>query len=727
MKEELLKKAKERYNEKDCVNIERAYDFAQNAHSSQKRASGEPYISHPANVAMILMELNMDAATIQAGLLHDVIEDTPYEYADIEKEFGGEVAALVDGVTKLNRITFDSKEEQQAESLRKMFIATAKDTRVILVKLADRLHNIRTLSSLPPEKQISIANETLEIYAPLANRLGIYQIKWELEDDSLRYLDPEAYFSIYNGIHQKKGEREEYIKQVIALMRPKLEESGIRAEIYGRAKHFYSIYRKMKAHNVGIDQIYDLTAVRIIVDSEKDCYGALGIVHTMFKPMPGRFKDYIAMPKANMYQSLHTTVIGPNGTPFEIQIRTQKMHETAEYGIAAHWKYKEGSKTTADSEDELEKWLHTIKEILDDPQPNALDFLDAIKLNLYASEIFVVTPKGEFKTMPADCTALDFAFSIHTFLGSHCIGAKVNHKLVPLSHKLQSGDQVEILTSKTQRVQKEWINFATTAKAKNKIQAILRREERELQKQGEEMLNEFFEKAEVEPNSMNIDKLCDLHRIKFREELFQAIGSKNVVLGTADLNVLHEKQGNKGNSWTHFIPFLKKKSPSSKTKEKPTPEQPISIDRKKTVVLNEENIQNFIIAECCHPIPGDDVLGYIDSDKHIYIHKRQCPVAAKLKTSDGNHILAATWDVHKTLFFPATIKVSGIDNIGILHEMTGVLSNQLNINIYKLTVSTKDGIFDCEIQLGVHDVEDVKTICNKLKNMTGIEEVTRID
>lgn len=400
----------------------------------------------------------------------------------------------------------------------------------------------------------------------------------------------------------------------------------------------------------------------------------------------------------------------------------------AEQGFAAHWKYKEGSKTAVDSENELEKWLHTIKEILDDPQPNALDFLDAIKLNLYASEIFVVTPKGEFKTMPADCTALDFAFSIHTFFGSHCIGAKVNHKLVPLSHKLHSGDQVEILTSKTQRVQKEWINFATTAKAKGKIQAILRREEREFQKQGEDILNEFFEKADIEPNSMNIDKLCDLHHIKFREDLFLAIGNKKVVLGQEDLDVLHNKSQTKTeSSWTQYIPFLKRKKNKNTHKEQESQtDNPVVTLNKKNVVLNEENIKRFVIAECCHPIPGDDVLGYIDNNQRVYIHKRQCPIAAKLKASDGNHIIAATWDIHKTLYFPVTLKINGIDHIGILHQLTGVLSDQLNININKLTVTTTDGIFESEIQLGVHDVEDVKSICQNLKAIEGIEEVTRI-
>jgi GTP pyrophosphokinase len=556
--------------------------------------------------------------------------------------------------------------------------------------------------------------------------LGLYRLKSELEDLSLKYLEHDAYYLIKEKLNATKKSRDEYIEKFIRPIDEKLKKAGLKFHMKGRTKSIHSIWQKMKKQHCGVEGIYDLFAIRIILDSalekeKMECWQVYSIITDMYQPNPKRLRDWLSIPKSNGYESLHITVLGPENKWVEVQIRTERMDEIAERGLAAHWRYK-GIKG---GESGVDEWLNNIRSALENNDD--LQLMDQFKMDLYEDEVFVFTPKGDLFKFPKGATVLDFAYTIHTNVGDHCIGAKINEKNAPLRQKLNSGDQVEILTSKTQRVQKEWINFATTAKAKNKIQAILRREERELQKQGEEMLNEFFEKAEVEPNSMNIDKLCDLHRIKFREELFQAIGSKNVVLGTADLNVLHEKQGNKGNSWTHFIPFLKKKSPSSKTKEKPTPEQPISIDRKKTVVLNEENIQNFIIAECCHPIPGDDVLGYIDSDKHIYIHKRQCPVAAKLKTSDGNHILAATWDVHKTLFFPATIKVSGIDNIGILHEMTGVLSNQLNINIYKLTVSTKDGIFDCEIQLGVHDVEDVKTICNKLKNMTGIEEVTRID
>ena len=608
------------------------------------------------------------------------------------------------------------------------------DIRVILIKISDRLHNMRTLGSQQPNKQYKIAGETLYIYAPLANRLGLNKIKEELEDLSFKYEHPEEYRQIVDKLARTQAQRDSVFEEFTLPIREELDRLGVNYTIKARIKTPYSIWCKMQNKHIGFEEIYDILAVRIIFEPQKsedeitECFQIYVCASKIYKPHPERLRDWLNHPKANGYQALHVTLMSKTGQWIEVQIRSKRMDEMAEQGFAAHWKYKEGSKTAVDSENELEKWLHTIKEILDDPQPNALDFLDAIKLNLYASEIFVVTPKGEFKTMPADCTALDFAFSIHTFLGSHCIGAKVNHKLVPLSHKLHSGDQVEILTSKTQRVQKEWINFATTAKAKGKIQAILRREEREFQKQGEDILNEFFEKADIEPNSMNIDKLCDLHHIKFREDLFLAIGNKKVVLGQEDLDVLHNKSQTKTeSSWTQYIPFLKRKKNKITHKEQESQtDNPVVTLNKKNVVLNEENIKRFVIAECCHPIPGDDVLGYIDNNQRVYIHKRQCPIAAKLKASDGNHIIAATWDIHKTLYFPVTLKINGIDHIGILHQLTGVLSDQLNININKLTVTTTDGIFESEIQLGVHDVEDVKSICQNLKAIEGIEEVTRI-
>lgn len=714
--------------------ITKAFNFAKQAHKGVRRLSGDPYIMHPIAVAQIVCsEIGLGSTSICAALLHDVVEDTDYTVEDITNIFGPKIAQIVDGLTKISGGIFGDKASAQAESFKKLLLTMSDDIRVILIKISDRLHNMRTLGSQQPNKQYKIAGETLYIYAPLANRLGLNKIKEELEDLSFRYEHPEEYEAIKEKLAQTHKHREEVFNEFTAPIRKELDKMGLNYTIKARVKTPYSIWCKMQNKHIEFEEIYDILAVRIIFEPQSledeinECFRIYVCASRIYKPHPERLRDWLNHPKANGYQALHVTLMSKTGQWIEVQIRSTRMDDMAEQGFAAHWKYKEGGKTTEDSEDELEKWLHTIKEILDDPQPNALDFLDAIKLNLYASEIFVVTPKGEFKTMPADCTALDFAFSIHTFLGSHCIGAKVNHKLVPLSHKLQSGDQVEILTSKTQRVQKEWLNFASTAKAKGKIQAILRREEREQQKLGEEILSDFLKKEDIEPNSINIDKLCDLHNIKFREELFRAIGCKTIIPGDADLNVLHEKNTGKNNGWVHFIPFLKKKAPSNKDKEQEKPQPQQTIDRKKTIILNEENIGNYIIADCCHPIPGDDVLGYFDNENRIYIHKRHCPVADKLKTSDGNHILAVKWDVHKTLLFPATIKLRGIDNLGILHGIADILSVKLNTNIRKLTITTQDGIFEGEIQLEVHDVADVKTICRQLKQMEGVEEVTRID
>ena len=435
-------------------------------------------------------------------------------------------------------------------------------------------------------------------------------------------------------------------------------------------------------------------------------------------------RDWLSHPKANGYQALHTTLMGKNGKWVEVQIRSRRMDDKAEQGFAAHWKYKEGGKTSEDSEGELDKWLLTIKEILDDPQPNAIDFLDTIKLNLFASEIFVVTPKGEFKTMPANCTVLDFAFNIHTFLGTHCIGAKVNHHLVPISYVLQSGDQIEILTSKTQKVEREWMQFATTAKAKGKIQALLRREDREKQKVGEELLNAFFLKIEKEPNSINIDKLCRLHNMQSREEFLVAVGEKRINLGDNDEATILDKLPNK-KGWGRYIPFFKKHENNN---ENATPEvavTPLKIDKKKPLILNEETMGHYIICQSCHPNPGDDVLGYFDGVSTITIHKRQCEIASKLKASDGNHILAAKWDTHKQISFPATLRIEGIDHIGVLHQITGILYQQLNVNIHKLEIYSQDGIFKAEIQLGVHDVNDIRSICKNLKKIKEIKDVKR--
>lgn len=713
--------------------ITKAFNFAKQAHKGVKRLSGEPYIMHPIAVAQIACEeIGLGSTSICAALLHDVVEDTDYTVEDITNIFGPKVAQIVDGLTKISGGIFGDRASAQAESFKKLLLTMSDDIRVILIKISDRLHNMRTLGSQLPNKQYKIAGETLYLYAPLANRLGLNKIKEELEDLSFRYEHPEEYAQIKAKLANTEAERNHVFEKFTAPIKKKLDEEGVKYEIKARIKTPYSIWCKMQNKHVSFEEIYDILAVRIIFEPKQieneiaECFQIYVWASSIYKPHPERLRDWLSHPKANGYQALHVTLMSNTGQWIEVQIRSTRMDEMAEQGFAAHWKYKEGTKTTADSENELEKWLRTIKEILDDPQPNALDFLDAIKLNLYASEIFVVTPKGEFKTMPADCTALDFAFSIHTFLGSHCIGAKVNHKLVPLSYKLHSGDQVEILTSKSQRVEKEWMNFVTTAKAKGKIQAILRREERENQKKGEEILNDFFEANELEVNSMNLDRLCVLHDIKLREELFTAIGTGEVVLGANDITALKIKNKN-GISWKKYIPFISlMSSKESNTEENKEEKEELKIDKKKPLILNEENIKRFMIANCCHPIPGDDVLGYWDDKNRIIIHKRQCPVAAKLKTSDGNHILAAVWDTHKKMYFPATIQFSGIDHAGVLNQITNVLSQQLNVNIKRLNIESKDGIFEGKMELSVHDAEDLKIICKNLKDIPELKEVMRI-
>lgn len=709
--------------------IEKAYHFAKQAHKGVRRLSGEPYIMHPLAVAQIACEeIGLGSTSICAALLHDVVEDTDYTVEDISNIFGPKIAQIVDGVTKISGGIFGDKASAQAESFKKLLLTMSEDIRVILIKISDRLHNMRTLGSQRPNKQYKIAGETLYIYAPLANRLGLNKIKEELEDLSFSYEHPEEYRSIKEKLAGMQGHLTEIFEQFTAPIRERLDETGINYDIKARIKAPYSIWKKMQTKHITFEEIYDILAVRIVFDGTAvtdeiaECFQIYAIASSIYKPHPERFRDWLSHPKANGYQALHTTLMSRTGRWIEVQIRSQRMDDMAEQGFAAHWKYKEGGKTSEDSENELDKWLRTIKEILDDPQPNAIDFLDAIKLNLYASEIFVVTPKGEFKTMPAGCTVLDFAFSIHTFMGTHCIGAKVNHVLVPISHVLQSGDQVEILTSKNQKVVREWIDFTTTAKAKGKIQAILRRQDREKQKEGEELLNAFFRKIEKEPNSVNMDKLCALHELSTREELLIAVGEKRIVLGDADASVILDKATEKG-GWSRYIPFLKRKQPEHVASVGEEPK--LQIDKKKPLILNEETIGRYTICSHCHPIPGDDVLGYFDGKTNITIHKRQCDIASRLKASDGNNILTANWDTHKQLFFSATLHLKGIDHVGVLHQITGVLSQQLNVNMTRLNVETHDGIFVAEIQLGVHDVSDIQAICRDIKKIEEIQEVRR--
>lgn len=717
--------------------ITKAFNFARQAHKGVRRLSGEPYIMHPIAVAQIACEeMGLGSTSICAALLHDVVEDTDYSVEDIENIFGSKIAMIVDGLTKISGGIFGDKASAQAENFKKLLLTMSDDIRVILIKICDRLHNMRTLASQAPNKQYKIAGETMYIYAPLANRLGLNKIKTELEDLSFKYEHPEEYKDITNKLSMSEEQRQKLFKDFTSPIRAALDSLGIQYEIKARVKSPYSIWNKMQNKHVSFDEIYDILAVRIIFTPKEraneinECFNIYVAISRIYKSHPDRLRDWLNHPKANGYQALHVTLMSKQGKWIEVQIRSDRMDEIAEQGFAAHWKYKDGNNGHED-DGELNDWLSTIKEILDDPQPDAMDFLDAIKLNLFASEIFVFTPKGEVKTMPANCTVLDFAFQIHTFLGSHCIGAKVNHKLVPLSHKLNSGDQVEVLTSKSQHVQPDWINFVSTAKAKAKIQAILRRDNRETQKKGEETLKQWLQTNEIELSTSVLDQLCSFHGVQKPEELFLGLGNRTILLGEKDINELHgksQKNESSGGGWRKFVPFLGK----SKDKKETVPPSDKKLvvgkefNKKIPCVISEKTIGMYILPTCCHAIPGDDILGYIDNKNQVEIHNRACPVANRLKSSFGNRILDAKWDMHKVLFFDATIQIRGIDRKGMLHDISEVISEKLDVNIHRITINADEGIYDGKIEIRVHDRSEVQEIVNALKKIDDLKEVKQI-
>ena len=707
--------------------ITKAFNFARQAHKGVRRHSGEPYIMHPLAVARIVCkEIGLGSTSICAALLHDVVEDTDYTIEDIRNLFGDKIAGIVDGLTKISGGVFGAHASQQAENFKKLLLTMSEDIRVILIKIADRLHNMRTLKYMQVNKQYKIAGETLYIYAPIAYRLGLSRIKTELENLSFKYEHPEEYARIEKKIERTQNDRDILYNEFTHPICEQLDAMGLKYHIIGRVKSPYSIWNKMQKKHVAFEDIYDILAVRIIFtpregeDENNECFKIYIALTKLYNTHPDRLRDWVSKPRANGYKALHATFMSQRGEWIEVQIRSERMNEVAERGIAAHWKYKSEGEDPGD--DQLENWLHTIKEILDDPQPNALDFLDTIKLNLYATEIFVFTPKGEIKTMPQNCTALDLAYSIHTFLGNHCIGAKVNHRLVPMSHQLQSGDQVEILTSNSSRVDESWLSFATTAKARAKIQATLRRQQRILQREGEEKLNQFLEKEGLNNYQGNIEKLWKLHKLNDRDELLAAIGKGTVTLGNEDKDTL---LGNKKFSLQSLFSF------SSKEKKKEEVNEPAKqheeVDRRTPINLTDENLKNrYIIADCCHPIPGDDVLGYYNENKQIIIHKRNCPVANTIKSSHGDRILAAVWETHKQLYFAVPIQITGIDDMGVLHKITTIISQQLNANIQKIHLESNNGIFEGTFWINVHDVQDVKNICENLKKVSNIKTIARI-
>ena len=718
--------------------ITKAFNFAKHAHKGVRRLSGEPYIMHPLAVAQIVCEdIGLGSTSICSALLHDVVEDTHYTVEDISNIFGPKIAQIVDGLTKISGGIFGDNASAQAENFKKLLLTMSEDIRVILIKIADRLHNMRTLGSQRKNKQYKIAGETLYIYAPLAHRLGLNKIKSELENLSFRFEHPTEYENIVFKLANTEAARKTVFDAFTAPIRARLDSMGIKYEIKQRIKTPYSIWMKMQNKHVPFEEIYDILAVRIIFDpsdlalEKSECFNIYVALTNIYDSHPDRIRDWVTHPKANGYQALHVTLMfrdevrKAKGEWIEVQIRSRRMDEIAEKGFAAHWKYKDGDidLSEVENEKELDKWLTTIKEILDDPQPNDMDFLNTIKLNLYASEIFVFTPKGEIRTLPAGSTALDFAFTIHTFVGSHCIGAKVNHKLVPMSHKLQSGDQVEVLTSKSQHVDRSWLNIATTAKATTKIMAMLRREERDARKRGEEMVDEFFTKNDIPKNSSNIDKICRLHQCQKPDVLYAAVGAGNVKLGDDDVSLLREKNNSGG--WKRLFSFGRKKN-LPKVEEKALVEK--AFDRKKVLMLDEDSIQNkYALSECCKPIPGDPVMGYIDDNNHVVIHKLQCPVAARLKANHGNRVLAAEWSKKmSTMLFPVTIFMRALDHMGLLNEITQVISQEMSVNMHKLTVEVKEGIFECTVQLFVHNTNEVDDLLKHLQALKSLDSVSRI-
>ena len=705
--------------------IERAFNFARMAHKGIRRRSGEPYILHPIAVAKIAsQEIGLGSTSICAALLHDVGEDTDYTVEDIRQQFGRKIAELVNGLTKISGGICGDKASAQAENFRKLLLTMSEDIRVVLIKMADRLHNMRTLSSMPPGKQYKIAGETLYIYAPLAHRLGLFSIKTELEDLSFKYEHPAVYDRIAEQIKASEAKRLAVYSDFSAPIKERLEGMGLDYEAKARVKSVYSIWRKMETKKIPFEEVYDLYAMRIIFNcddpaSEKRiCWEIYSAITDIYRLHPERTRDWISTPKANGYQALHLTVMGPDGNWVEVQIRSRRMDEIAEKGFAAHWKYKIGN---GEEESELTVWLRTIKDILEDPNPNAVDFLDTLKLNLFSAEIVVFTPKGELVTLPQHSTVLDLAYALHSELGNHCIAGKVNHKLVPISHQLQSGDQVEVLTSRTQKPNPEWIDFLATAKARTRLRSALRREQAPIIEKGKEILARFLDAGEVKETNEVITKIMRYFHISTREQLFYKLGSEEVTL---DGYILKDSP--------KTSPGLLKKLfriGTGRTSSAPATEEssPAKINPKEVFELElDGDSQNFVFSPCCHPIPGDDVMGFINDEGKVEIHDLTCPRAQVLKATFGPRIVATRWKkVDRPL--PAVIAIDGVDRHGILQELTQLISNQLNIDIRSLHIDTDKEVFTCRLGVLVRDAATIKNLCSEIKKIKGVQRAVRTE
>lgn len=712
-----LKKRIQAYRpDADLDLIDRAYEFGLRAHAGQHRSSGEDFFQHPLAVAHILAELELDVATVAAALLHDVVEDSEAGPEDLRRRFGDEVARLVDGVTKLGKLKYRTPVEQQAENLRKMFLAMAEDVRVILIKLADRLHNMRTLIHLTNEKQLRISRETLEIFAPLAHRLGIFRLKWELEDLALRYMEPEKYRELVELVPRKRAEREAHTQQVIETLRKRLRETGMEADIHGRSKHFYSIYRKMKEQGKEISEIYDLLAVRVIVNSVKDCYGVLGVVHALWKPIPGRFKDFIAMPKSNMYQSLHTTVIGPRGEPFEIQIRTREMHRTAEYGIAAHWRYKEGGRGDADLDRKL-AWLRQVLEWQYD-SGDAREFVESLRIDIFSDEVFVFTPKGDVIDLPAGSTPIDFAYRIHTEVGHRCVGAKVNGKIVPIDHQLRNGDIVEIITSKQRSgPSDDWINIVKTSTARSRIRTWFKRQKHEENlERGRIQLEKEIRRQGFRP--------VDL----MREEWLAEAAQKFAFQSTDDLLVA---VGYGGLTPGHIVTRLRERFRQEHQQHR----EPVDITRlaagrsprRTDDGVKVKGIDNVLVrfSRCCNPVPGDTIIGYITRGRGVSIHRTDCPNMAQYQ-NDQDRIIDVSWDSVDANAYPVEIEVSGIDRPGLLSDVAQVVAESRTNILSAKARARKNNLASIDLVLEIRNLEQLGYLKNKIEQIRDVLSVDRV-
>ncbi len=720
----LLRALKRKMKPGDKIMIRNAFQMAAEAHKTMRRKSGEPYILHPLAVAKICVEeIGLGVRSTICALLHDTVEDTDITLADIQQEFGSEITRIVDGLTKISNVSvMDSNTSKQAENFKKILLTLTDDPRVILIKLADRLHNMRTLESMNREKQLKISSETIYVYAPLAHRMGLYNIKTEMEDLAMKYMEPDTYRYIAQKLQDTKRERTRYINDFIRPLKEKLERAGLHFEIYGRPKSIHSIWNKIKKKGVSFEEVYDLFAIRIIVDSpqekeKEDCWKVYSIITDAYNPSPERLRDWLSNPKNNGYEALHTTVMGPQGKWVEVQIRTLRMNEIAEKGLAAHWKYKEGK----EEENRFDKWFQQIREVLGNQEGNSLDFLQDFKTSFLTEEIYVYTPKGDIKTLPIGATALDFAFSVHTAVGSQCIGAKVNHKLVPISYKLRSGDQIEIITSAKQKPNAEWLKHVVTSKAKAKIKDTLKEEKRLIAEEGKYILQRKMEGMGAVFNQTNIEEIANFYKINSSLDLLYEIAQKKIDLKELKEFVVH---GDK------LLPPKPPKQPDEKPELTETASKSQSKkDKDAELIIFGESSDKimYTLANCCKPIPGDDVFGFITTGEGLKIHRTSCPNAARLLANYGHRVVKTKWAKNKEISFLTGLKIIGLDDVGVIHKITNLISGELKFNISAMTIEAQDGIFNGNVKVFVHDKEELDKLVNELLKLPGIERVDRYD